>query len=785
MYCLLLRPPVALLRSNNNLLIISDRVVSVMKKIALLATILIYILIFSCMCNVDIYGQTLDVPLLEFDGSLEAIIPLRDVYSALYSNTIATLYIYKGVPKLLDLYDGDSYLEVHFKVAIDGRYLWIHTNSSSIVFHGYGVTSRYKLSGEDDTQVTLYTVSLYRYNSFYLMLCFSNPRQHLITLDIYASSNLSISAIASSYSKAFSVEINNKSLYLVLLDKSSVDYRYTEQNISMNISINRCMNLLIGFDKALMYIDRRSVYNLIEFSKQYFANMLNDLPRIVTKYKSIQKLYTFSIYIKINRFSRIGYADFSTNVNPLDLISLSYIFKFSNFRYGLVYLLNGFSHGLYDLDEPVIQYSYLDIVINLYKVYGLAIERYVNEHYLEKIYNDTITHIENKGSSLNPVRIGFAYLILEKMKEYCSYTACRNFENIDSYLDSTRRLLKPSSSIVENVDENALLVLAFASLSNSSCIYIDHFIGSIEKLNISALHYNVLSELSIIVLARCNRVEESMMLLNKYFEYSLKQKSISINSDYLMLYGFYRVDIEYTHTEQYVVLNPSVPPPLANTSIHLYINRKKITIHYLGWGSTILSLYIDVDRYQDNKVPLDKVSTYSRIVVELDKKSSASLLTLTVTEKGAPVKFKPITIYASFYNFSTVLHTDDKGVVTVSVPCLSPLTIYVDGRSYTILIIRCLSSENITIDIDMEGLSPLEDSNNDTTTKHTLTSISSITSHTHLYTSNNYMEYTKSSQSQELINSASTLNTLIITLIILIPSSIGILLIVHLKRLRK
>lgn len=755
-----------------------------MKKIALLVTILIYISIFSGMHNIDIYGQTIDVPSLEFDESLEAIIPLRDIYSALYSNTITTLYIYKGVPKSLNIYNGDSYLEIHFRIAIDGRNLLSHTNSSSIVFYGYGVSSRHKLGKENDIQITLYTASLYRYNSFYLMLCLPNTRQTLITLDIYVSSNLSISTIDSSYSKTFGIEINNKTLYLVLLDKPFVDYIYTEQSISMNISISRCMNLLIGFDKVLMYIDRRSVYNLIEFSKQYFTNILSDLPRIDTKYKSIQKLYMFSIYMKLNRFSHIGYIDFSTNINPLDLISLSYIFKFSNFRYGLIYLLNGFSYGLYDLDEPVIQYSYLDIIINLYKAYGPAIKRYVNEHYLEKIYNDTIKYIENKEDSLNWVKICFKYLILEKMKEYCSYTLCRNFENIDSYLDSIHRLLKQSSSIVESMSEDVLLILAFTSLSNNLCIYIDRFIDSIEKLNISALHYNGLVELYIIVLARCNRIEESMTFLNKYFEYSLKQESISINSDYVMLYGFYGVDIEYRHTKQYIVLNPSVPPPLANTSIHLYINMKKITIHYLGWGSTILSLYIDVNRYQDNKVPLDDVSIYSRIVVELDKKSSTSLLTLMVTENGVPVKFKPITIYASFYNFSIVLYTDDKGVITVSVPCLSPLSIYVDDKSYTVLITRCLSNENISIDIGIEGLSPLENTSNDTT-KHTLTGPSPITLHTYTHTSNNYMEHIESSQLQESIDNSTILNIVVITLIILIPSSIGILLVIHLKRLIK
>ncbi|MEM4942647.1 MAG: hypothetical protein QXG46_04940, partial [Ignisphaera sp.] len=147
-------------------------------------------------------------------------------------------------------------------------------------------------------------------------------------------------------------------------------------------------------------------------------------------------------------------------------------------------------------------------------------------------------------------------------------------------------------------------------------------------------------------------------------------------------------------------------------------------------------------------------------------------------------KFKPITIYASFYNFSIVLYTDDKGVITVSVPCLSPLSIYVDDKSYTVLITRCLSNENISIDIGIEGLSPLENTSNDTT-KHTLTGPSPITLHTYTHTSNNYMEHIESSQLQESIDNSTILNIVVITLIILIPSSIGILLVIHLKRLIK
>lgn len=718
--------------------------------------------------NTYAYNYSTEIPVVKFHKVLETYIPLRDIYSALNLDTITTLYIYRGFPKVVSFYENKSYLEIYIDIPVVETIL-PDIENVEILFRGYDIVSKYYLNKSN--QLTIYAASLYRYDSFYISICLSYANQ----FEIMLKTNSIINNVSHKNENIFNVNISGKELNIVFLDELEKRYEYHDNNIVISTNgASRCIEFVIGFSKTIKYFYRHSVYNTIEFSRAYFLEILSNLPKIITNYKLIQDLYMFNIYVKLNKFSKMGYIDFYTNVNPLDIAFLSYFFTLSNSKTNLFYLAQSFKNNLYNLSNPLVQYSYVETTTNLYKIYGSIARNYVDENYLEFIYNSSIKYVNNSNlhtnNSFSYIELGFVVITLKKLKQLCKYLSiCANFSQIDYYyFDQINKIFVENNKFYSNWIEYIIIQFFF----NNSCNSANYFVNKFETIDIRSLAHNYLFLLAIASLAQCRYIEKATILLNKYYEIFSTLHTMAPGFEYIVLRGFYGVEIE----SKQIVLTPSLPPLLANTSIVIYVDNKKIDVHYLGWGYNITEIYVDMQKHQNNRIPIDVI--YRRIYVKLNRYYSSSLLEITINKNNKSVSFELITIYSHFCNFSTNLYSNENGTIRIYAPCLCPINIVIDDKNHSLMIEKCEDVVTTSINIienigdshqntTQNTYTTISFTYNTNTTTHTYTTIHTTTIETINNTSNNLQ--TESNNQ--------TLNVIILLTILILGTAVSIVLI--------
>lgn len=674
-------------------------------KIRYIALTLITLLLIKIDMSINFvasYSDPIDeVIVYGYKSSPRIWLNLRDIASALKDLEIATLYLYGGVPKAFHYQENEKSIMAYIDIMVNNINVTnIGTSYFNIRYNGY--LSKATLYS-NEISIAIYTVSIYTMKTFYISLC---PE---IKLGI---GKIDIEIKFDETPKDIDIDGDNVKVYI----DDTIFQFYTIESFDMSIELGdkgfkasthlfsgQCLNFLVGISQQDLKRVKENISYFMEISKESFKSISSLFPMIYTKHFNVKNLYLLSLYSTLNKISRNGLEDYFIGVKSQELSSLAYLLQFSNNSDLWKYLLNNIN--IDDLDSENVPF-YIDIVY-YYTVYREGID--YNIDYIYILFDMLKQYSYNAIQGFKAIDIARALNAFQKLRTIALLTGNKSLANIvDSYLNKTSQFLSnlyPSHQCIyleySEIEKNFLEAIAFAKYSISdadryidSCISLLNIVG-IDRIDISEEYIADAIE----ALARNSYHHIALELITRYIDKAM-YIGVNVRDIYrAILKGFLSLDA----SPSYVSIEPRIPIELTNTSIVLYIANRKIYIDVIGWGNSVIEIYLDSNLFPQTAIPINQLINVKRIFIVMDKEPLTPF-TITVLSRGIPLNNSTITIY-NVEGFKASAITDSFGVAKLLIPCReSWVYITVDSGKTTAIKINTLNCNGMDIVLDVDAV---------------------------------------------------------------------------------